>query len=81
MRFFLIFIQLIFLLILFSWVISLDHQIDFFWKGVIFTSKLSNVFLVIIFFYFCYTFYLQDLSIFQTNTKKNKKFFNYKKLQ
>jgi len=72
MRFFLIFIQLIFLLILFSWVISLDHQIDFFWKGIIFTSKLSNVFLVIIFFIFVILFIYRIYLFFKQTPKRIK---------
>ena len=72
MRFFLIFIQLIFLLILFSWIISLDQQIDFFWKGIIFTSKLSTVFLVIIFFIFVILFIYRIYLFFKQTPKRIK---------
>ena len=46
------FIQLVFLVIAFLWIISLNQKVDFFWDGIIFTSKASIILFAIIFLIF-----------------------------
>ena len=47
-NFFIYFIQLVFLIVIFLWIISFNQKVDFFWNGIVFTSNASIILLAII---------------------------------
>ena len=71
-RLLLIFFQLIILTTLFFWTISLDQKIDFFWNGIIFSSKVSTILLIIIFFFILILFIYRIYLFFRESPKRIK---------
>ena len=48
-KFFYLLFQVLILIILFLWIMSFDQRVDFFWEGIIFTSKISSIIFISVF--------------------------------
>ncbi len=48
-KFFYLLFQVLILIILFLWIMSFEQRVDFFWEGIIFTSKISSIIFISVF--------------------------------